>query len=235
MRKILASDYDGTLYINEDDIERNVRNINSFRNNNIFVIATGRSFSDFVTEIILHGLKYDYLAINHGATILNEHNQVIENFPIEDKIKEEIYIELESSNKVDMFVCKLLNGRASISDSNITKINVKFSSLEDAIKMNNYFNEKYNKYIVSYLLTKDTSIEIISQKINKAIAINKIAQIEKIDVNDVYTIGDSYNDIDMIKQFNGNCMIESKKEVLRLCDNTKRFSSVSDLIEIINK
>lgn len=236
MKKILASDYDGTFYINDEDIKNNIKNIKDFRkNSNIFIIATGRSFFDFTMEIIEKNIKYDYLAINHGATILDENNQIIANYPIEEEIKKILIENLELNEEKNMFACKLLDGRASIQEEGITKINVKYDSLEKAIKMNNYLNNHYHDYITSYLLTTDTSIEIISSKVNKAEAIKKVAEIEKISFSNIYTIGDSYNDIEMIKAFNGNCMVESKQELLNICKKENHFSSVSNLIKVINK
>ncbi len=69
MKKILVSDYDGTFYINEDDIKNNIKKVKEFRNkNNIFVIATGRSYYDFEKKLDKYPFKYDYLILNHGAT-----------------------------------------------------------------------------------------------------------------------------------------------------------------------
>ena len=47
-KKILVSDYDKTFYLNDEDIEKNKIAINEFRKReNIFIIATGRSYFDF--------------------------------------------------------------------------------------------------------------------------------------------------------------------------------------------
>ena len=49
MKKILVSDYDQTFYIGDEDIEKNKIAVNRFRNKgNIFIIATGRSYEDFM-------------------------------------------------------------------------------------------------------------------------------------------------------------------------------------------
>ena len=48
MKKILVSDYDQTFYLNDEDIERNKKEVEKFeKDGNIFAIATGRSFFDF--------------------------------------------------------------------------------------------------------------------------------------------------------------------------------------------
>lgn len=76
--KILISDYDQTFYINDEDIEKNKLLVKKFRTEgNIFVFATGRSYEDFKNAVNKYSLEYDYAIINHGATVLNEEEQII--------------------------------------------------------------------------------------------------------------------------------------------------------------
>ena len=52
MKRMLASDYDQTLYLNDVDIENNKQAIYKFmEEGNIFVIATGRSYLDFKKKV----------------------------------------------------------------------------------------------------------------------------------------------------------------------------------------
>ena len=83
MKKFLVSDYDGTFYLNDKDIINNIKKVNDFRKRgNIFVIATGRSFLDFTKKLQQFDIQYDYLIINHGATILNKNHEIIRNYPV---------------------------------------------------------------------------------------------------------------------------------------------------------
>ena len=73
--KMLVSDYDQTFYLNDEDIEKNKQAVAKFRKaGNIFVIATGRSYLDFFNKLEIYNFEYDYLIINHGATILDAYN-----------------------------------------------------------------------------------------------------------------------------------------------------------------
>ena len=77
-KKIFVSDYDQTFYLNDEDIEKNKIAINEFRKKgNIFVIATGRSYFDFQNKVDEYNLNYDYVIINHGATILDKNNNIL--------------------------------------------------------------------------------------------------------------------------------------------------------------
>lgn len=82
----------------------------------------------------------------------------------------------------------------------------------------------------SYYVTKN-SVEIISNKTSKAEAIRVL--IDKLGINpkDVYTIGDGYSDIEMVKNFNGYCMKNSVNELKKVAK--KEYGSVSDLIKEI--
>lgn len=72
MKKILVSDYDRTFYLNKEGIKKNIETVEKFRKNgNLFVIATGRSFLDFKRKQYKYHFDYDYVILNHGATILD--------------------------------------------------------------------------------------------------------------------------------------------------------------------
>ena len=101
------------------------------------------------------------------------------------------------------------------------------------MKMNEIINEKYSQYINSYYVTGD-SLEIISNKTNKSNAISLLTQRFNVDNKNVYTIGDGFSDIEMIKDFNGYCMVDSVEELKKVA--IKQYTSVSKLIrEVMGK
>lgn len=90
-KKLLVSDYDQTFYINDEDIEENKKLVERFRKKgNIFIIATGRSYLDFQDKVNKYKLEYDYVIINHGATILDKNDNVLFNFSINNVIINDI-------------------------------------------------------------------------------------------------------------------------------------------------
>ena len=229
MRKILVSDYDNTFFRNDKEIKENMLKVEEFRRkNNLFIIATGRSYYDFNRALKEYDIKYDYLIINQGATILNNKNNIIENHTIDEKVKDMIAEDLKLNDEETMFACSALESRVSIKNEKITKIHKGYENIDIARKMNEFINNKYSSSVNSYLITTSNSIEIISSMTNKAKAISKIAEIENIDKQNVFTIGDSYNDIEMIKSFNGFCVENAQQEVKDV--SIKVCSSVSGLI-----
>lgn len=227
-KKIIVSDYDQTFYLNDEDIEKNKIAIKKFREKgNIFVIATGRSFFDFKNISDLYNIFCDYVIINHGATVLDKNNNIIYNFSINNEIISNLKQDLEIEKTIQAFCCSELESRVHFDYKNLTKIHVKYNDRDTAIKINSKINEKYGKHINAYFVTGN-AIEIIAKETDKAFAIGLLVKDLEIDKRSVYTIGDGYSDIEMIRQFNGYCMKESVDELKEIAK--KEFESVSKLI-----
>ncbi len=232
MKKFLVSDYDRTFYLDDEDIKNNVKRVKEFRDKgNIFAIATGRSLYTFNEIIDKYKIEYDYLILNSGATILNKEHEIIGNYPINNKIKEEIRKELNLKDDGKLFVSKCLESKISIKENDITKINIICDNKKDQTELNDILNTKYHKYIKSYIISgQNNSIEIISSKTSKAEAISKVANIEDINKENIYTVGDSYNDLEMLEKFNGICMENSEEFV-----KTKINRKCSKVIQVIDE
>lgn len=225
---MLVSDYDQTFYINDNDIEKNKKAVEQFQNKgNIFVIATGRSYLDFKNKLDLYNFNYDYVILNHGATILDKDNNIFANYSIDSNIIKDIYEDLNIKESINGFNCSELESRVDFNHQNLTKINVKYNSREEAMRINKIINDKYSNYVVSYFVNTN-SIEIISNQTNKSNAINILIERLGLSKDDIYTIGDGYSDIDMIKDFNGYAIKDSVEELKQV--SIKEYESVSDLI-----
>lgn len=106
LRKMIVSDYDKTFYLNDKDIENNKIAVDEFRKrDNIFIIATGRSYLDLQRKVNIYHFEYDYALINHGATIIDKDNNIICNFPIKNKIINNLKDDLELDNTSEYFCC----------------------------------------------------------------------------------------------------------------------------------
>ncbi len=231
MKKIVVSDYDQTFYINDDDIEINKKNIQNFREaGNLFIIATGRSYMDFKKKANAYNLEYDYLIINHGATILDGDDNIIFNVSIDNSIIDNIKEDMNLEKTMSHFCCSLFDSRVEFEYKDLTKIEARYYNKEDAWERNEYINNKYGEYVNSYFLTSN-SIEIISNKTSKSHAITVLLEKLHIAKENVYTIGDGYSDMEMIRDFNGYCMEDSVPELKEITSNVVK--SVSELVKIV--
>ena len=124
-------------------------------------------------------------------------------------------------------LCKEKLSRLDLNNSDLTKINIKLNSSEMTDKINKLINDKYYSSVNCYKVSKDM-IEIISKEINKSKAIKLLADYYNLDKNEIYTIGDGYSDIQMVKDYNGFAMEDSVEELKIVAK--KEYKSVSELI-----
>ena len=231
MKKILVSDYDSTFYLNDDDMELNKQSVDKFMSlGNLFVIATGRSYFDFYHKLDIYKFNYNYAILNHGATIIDNQGNILFNIAMDNKIIPKIKDDLDLEQSISYFCCSGKDSRVDFETKDLTKINVKYADKKYAFNKAQYINQKYGKYVKAYFVGKDL-VEIISNKTNKKDAISYLMKmVDEVDPM-IYTIGDGYSDLEMIKGFNGYCMKDSVEEIKKYA--IKEYSSVSNLIDDI--
>lgn len=241
--KVLVSDYDKTFYLNEEDIKRNKEAVRKFRENgNLFGIATGRSYLDLKAKIEKYNIEYDFIIINHGSTIIGDSGEILYNFAIDPdiilKLKKVLqieennvkYLNHKSEKKLTniYFCCNKLDSRLDFS-KNLTKVSIKYKNSIDVLPIIKNLKENFNN-INTYLVSHNT-IEIISKEINKSKAIALIARHYNLDKKFIYTVGDGYSDVDMVRDYNGYAMDDSVHELKQIA--LKTVDSVSNIIDDI--
>lgn len=230
MKKILVSDYDDTFYINDEDIKNNVMLIDKYQDKLDFIIATGRSYHDYLKKKEKYNIKSKYVILNHGATIV-EDNQVLYNQAIDNKIKDELIECLNIFESKEFFCCSGISSRVSYQEKNLTKIHIKY---DNQIVTKNKYNELKTKYfndINCFLISNNKAIEIVNKKVDKKHAIKVLLKLKGLSKNLVYTIGNGDTDYEMIKCFNGYKMEKSAAKLDTLKINAVKC--VGDLIEKI--
>lgn len=232
-KKVLVVDYDRTLFINNNDMLNNIKAINNFRSKgNIFVIATGRTYSSLKKEINKYKIQYDYLILNHGALVIKHDNTALFHYKIDKSILLDVNDYLTKLKAKNIFYSYYLEDTNDINNPDISKLTAKFSSNLDNFKeiiMN--IIKKYNNALNIYF-TQNFEIEIISKDTNKSQALNLLMKKANFKKENIYTIGDSYTDIEMIKDYNGSCM-DNSIDILKNNKNIVKYKSVSDYINKI--
>ncbi|MDD6223698.1 MAG: HAD hydrolase family protein [bacterium] len=84
----------------------------------------------------------------------------------------------------------------------------------------------------SFIEYKFPKIKIINKKCNKLNAIDIIKNIEKIEDEKIYTIGDDINDIQMILKYHGYSLTTANEVVKNV--STKLYKELNELIADIN-
>lgn len=227
MTKLLVSDYDDTFYLNDEDISRNVELIRKKSHKLKFIIATGRSYYDYSKKRDKYNIVSEYVILNHGASII-KNDELILNIEIDNVIKNKLLKDLKLEDSIDNFGCSKKESRLSIQEDNLTKINIKYKSVEETLNIYNKISKKYKNNINCFIISHGFAIEIVNKSVNKKNAILKIIELENIDKKDVYTVGNGDTDYEMLKFFNGYAMQKSSSKINEL--NLTKVVSVSELI-----
>lgn len=227
--KLLASDYDKTFRTNVKTLKLNIASINRFRQNgNKFAIVTGRSFVSIKKEIEKYNIKYDYLVCNNGLIIFDNNDNIINYSILNQENLMTIYNEiLYANNVIDNSLYGFYTSTYNL--ENILEVYVKFRKVKFAKKFKKYI-EKRKPKLFCYIENKNL---FISNNITKADAVRVIQDIENINLEDVYTIGDYKNDINMLEQFNGYKMLCSHPKLL--LKKVPMIRGVSYLVDKISK
>lgn len=237
--KLLVTDYDETLFQSEKGLKDNIKKIKKIRQNDfLFVVATGRSFPSIKNQMRLYNIPYDYLITSDGSIIYDCDNKIIKMFKINNhaiKIMEDFYNKLkyeEIQFSYQEGYQNILNPEKDLLGINICvsndyydeKLENNFLKLKKKFPEYNFLAYKHTNY--SYLCIKPSGID-------KAYAVKYLHTLLDIKKEDVFVIGDSSNDIEMIREFDGAVMASSYPEVLKI--SQKRYDEVSNYINDIIK
>ena len=118
-----VTDYDNTLYVNDNELKNAIKELNRIREKDIkVVISTGRSIRSIKNEVIKHNIPFDYLSCADGSLIYdNNYNLIKEHHMDKDIIKEipDAKLYLVSSDSKTEETIKLINSDMIVSGSYI--------------------------------------------------------------------------------------------------------------------
>ncbi|WP_295158329.1 HAD family hydrolase [uncultured Brachyspira sp.] len=248
--KLFFSDYDMTIYINENIDKSVFDSVRKWREaGNKFIIATGRNKFSILEHIKRHSLEFDYLITNNGALIFNNEKELIfednfdddtaykiinflhKNFDGTIEISNNDYIVSVKSKDGNDYVPFKVDKKIHISEiqnmKNIVQINKITKNSETTEMTANIINEKF-KEATAYANIR--TVDIVKNTVSKANGVDFIFNMLKKDNNieKILTAGDSNNDIEMIKKYNGYIYINANEKIKKITD--KYFNLISDII-----
>ena len=243
--KLLASDYDGTLKrpnVSKSDIDA----IKRFRaSGNLFGIVTGRTLALIIPELKRFGVPYDFvIGVNGAIMVDSKHNLIFKHIIDEAMCQKFVDYALQSDAKFvaksDGVYIKQILGRhrfiskiwltlmglgykmvaKTTSFSEIASFVVTGRDSQHTLHLCSEIDERFGYYL-EYHRNKETIIDISVKNISKYSGV-KEAQ-NYFNVEKVFVIGDSYNDLPMLDGFNGfsvsSAMIEIKERASKVFDD----------------
>ncbi len=238
--KLFATDYDGTLYVDDKKMKSTVKKLKKLKKKDfIIVIATGRGYPSIKNQTTIHNIPFDYITCSDGSVIYNNEGIIKKKYLVnKDIIKpfEEFYKPIN----FEEIQYSYPTGYSNIlkeDDDDLIVLNVCVSNenyttelVDSFIKMSKQYPD-YN--FLNYMHPNFSYLCIKPKGISKSAAIEFIRKNNKIKKEDVYTIGDSSNDYEMIRDYNGACIENSVPELFTVAK--KKYKSIDNYIDDILK
>lgn len=223
---LLASDYDNTLNTFKLDLKINIYYLKKFiKEGNIFLLNTGRPYKSIKREIREYNIPYNYLSCNDGNILFNNSDSILYASNISDYIYKDLK-QLEDKFKMKIEQIKFLD--------NVLEFELIISSLNDI------FLVELEKIMIKYDLCAkffkafgEYHIYVYQNRINKSTPIEYLKAKYKIASDNIYTVGDHINDLEMIRDYNGYAMKWARPEIKKVASNS--CFMVASLIKKIGK
>lgn len=241
--KILASDFDGTLYRNGTISSEEKIAVSKWRSEgNLFGVVTGRNYASLREDLDKFDLEYDFIISTNGALIRDGKGAVLKSFESDRSISRELVAFIEKNNAtwaemmyLDSCHRRLIKRRTPDSElivnweildesSTFHQISFTLFGIDKAKKLSAEINEKYFGRLSAYCLINDdkktANIDVVKFGVSKAHALEEYAALKGVKRENVITVGDNYNDLPMIQAFSGYIMDSAADEIKALAPKT---------------
>jgi HAD superfamily hydrolase (TIGR01484 family) len=235
--KLFVTDYDNTLYINDDEIKETIKDLKKLKKRDtIIMISTGRALPSIKREITRNNIPFDYVSCADGSIIYDHNFNLVKAYHMNKDIISELDYLKRDLNYEEIQI-SYLDGYSNLLDLTKTITSLNFVIHIDNYDQNiinkiNYLKEKYPEYnYVSYLHDFIYFVCIKKKNVSKAKSISYLSRKLKIKKKDIYVIGDADNDIEMIQEFHG-VTLENGTDRIKAA-SSKIYNKISDYINEI--
>lgn len=223
--KILFSDFDGTLV--QDDQELSHRNKEMMKElqkqGHLIVICTGRNIREFQRDEQLFHFPFDYLVLNNGGHIVDKHYHTLYEKVIDKQVGIDILKHSMSYPRMWSYFCDgKVNyaykegltynhalGNIRVDDDfvslyknadhfQIVCFNQDDGGIEDTKKCYDYVIENYGQEVEAYFNLH--YVDVVPRGCSKGTGVHQLLELLGDNIDEVYAIGDSYNDLSMIQE-----------------------------------
>lgn len=254
--KVLASDYDGTLRTEEYVDEKDIEAIHTFRAaGNVFGLVTGRSMESIQVEIQTNNIEFDFIIANNGGVIYDrdfhklqclymDFHKALDIISYIKSVDCAAYVINDGYHRYKFSVDKdqIDHKYANIPDQSEHeetvldrgKIAQLVISLNDAMlaeEICQHINASFRGYAIAYV--NINCVDIVPEGVSKAEGLYFIEQEMDLVHEDIYTIGDSFNDLPMIEEFHG-CAVAHARTIIKE-QAEAIYASVGECIAALGK
>lgn len=202
MKKLIASDYDGT-FCRVRVFKNDIKKVDHWRKNGgKFGFVTGRGY-DFTNTLKDNNITFDFLILYNGSLILDSNlNTIFESF-IDDSVISELEKYFDNNNSVRSY--DRSDGKPK------HKYYATCDTFRTALSIAEMINNDLSDYVTAFV--NGVHVNCAAKGSSKADGIRFILNYYGYTSEEAAVVGDDYNDIGMISEYNGWAVINSKKAV----------------------
>lgn len=251
--KLLATDYDGTLKYGEKIMPEDLSWIQTWKEQgNQFVIVTGRSLASIQKQIDEFNLPVDYIVTNNGGMVFSpDGTELMANY-LDTVVAVDILYALKEMDNVASYVVNdgvnrhriIVNKEVSehryldldedLSEEKVLELGkyaqivISMSSQMSALEMADQINHFFGAFVTAY--PNNFVVDVVPKNVSKGNGMDFVLTYSEVADEDVYAIGDSYNDIPMLEQVENAYAIACAPEEVQQAAK-QMVSSIGELIE----
>ena len=249
MKKVFASDFDGTLYFYKAEVKLPPESVDKIRvyqeAGHLFGLCTGRQVGG-LTPFITGYVRPDFYITSSGANIVDGDFQEIQKRGVDPGIADAIVQDMDPREHritldVNGDICVfekmdypgkyyVISGVHDLPEGLIHQVSVHTESLEEAAALSRFINEKYGDYVEAFQNVIEIDVAPKGCSKGKGVEVLKKWLHSKIGPCRLYGIGDSVNDLPLIEAADVSYTFPYAPEELQK-KVTKVVDTISDALE----
>ena len=223
------------------DLKRNIKMTKKWQEaGHLFVFATGRPIWMMQLEKKMHGIVYDYIIGLNGGIIISKCGEILFQKAINQSVAKKIlkliqqqdflqysitdgicgyyHVRFNLRNKSFylLMLFKLFFKKYSCSlekalSQEIVQIAVETKNHDEAVRFAKQINDQFGGDVIAFANLQH--VDIAAKGLSKATGVAYVANRHSIQDNQVYCMGDSFNDVPMFERYHGFTLPEARQEI----------------------
>lgn len=246
-QRILFSDFDGTLFVNGTVSDEDREALLRWRAaGNLFAMASGRHVSALQEHLAREGIEWDYLLCLNGAEAYDRDEQMLFETPIDIALLPELYRTMAQedgwakvcygsrADRIKTAHCSDLNPKHThypephlVSIEKFTQICTAMQTESEASAVKERVMERFGDFVCAEL--NGHCIDVNARGVSKSSGIARLIERIGLDRSCVYTIGDNFNDLCMLTNYNGYAVAHALEPVRLQTGRTVK--NVAELVD----
>lgn len=248
-RRILFSDFDGTLFVGGRVSEEDRLAVQRWREaGNLFAMATGRQHTNLRDRMAKESVGYDFLLVLNGSEAYDRDGRLLFAHAIDAAILPGLYDTLVEEcgwanvcfgDRLEMIAAPHCKRKKSwlppqpmerlATFECFSQICTDCEDLADSLAAQARVAKAYGDHVIAQL--NGTCLDVTAIGVNKASGIRELADHLGMTENDIVCVGDNFNDLSMLTAFRSYAMAHGPKEVREHASGVT--ASVAELIDIL--